>query len=458
MNVLCGYNVNIDSIYRISGAEVSELLETFEETEILKKIEKLPEKILSKSDFVAGLAYCMKNGCGAEWLVLEQSVFEFLKNRYFEKSLVRMGGNAGIMANALSQLGVSRVIPNIAMPSKIQLSLFSGNAIYFPASEENCAEKNDFTENKYVVSSIQDPIHFVFDFSRGDTFLLCGTEVLVPRENRFIATSDHLNLRLYVNPAFEKYALEHACELDGAIISGFHLLLESYPDGSNYKTILEERLYQIKRWKGENEKLQIHLELGHFASKKIAASVFQEFAAFSDSIGMNEDELVTLGHFHGVPGEKISRMEAGAVGNAAYRLASQHGLKKIIIHTREFTLTAFKPNFNSILQEMARRKLEAMKFGINCAGVYAASGRLEGREFVEKEASKLQESSIGKKQLESFLQVFNGQALGQGAYAFNGEYIICMLPTLLSKFPVTTVGLGDTLTAGIFLRELELDV
>jgi ADP-dependent phosphofructokinase/glucokinase len=33
-----------------------------------------------------------------------------------------------------------------------------------------------------------------------------------------------------------------------------------------------------------------------------------------------------------------------------------------------------------------------------------------------------------------------------------------MLPTLLSKSPVTMVGLGDTLTAGIFLRELELDV
>ena len=26
MNILCGYNVNIDSVYRISGAEISELL------------------------------------------------------------------------------------------------------------------------------------------------------------------------------------------------------------------------------------------------------------------------------------------------------------------------------------------------------------------------------------------------------------------------------------------------
>lgn len=488
MNILCGYNVNIDSVYRISGFEISELLNNFERSEILEKIENPPGKILSESDFVAGLAYCMINGCGAEWLVLERTVFEFLKNRYFEKSLVRMGGNAGIMANALSQLGASRVIPNIAVPSKIQLSLFSGRSIYFPGLATERKEKskvkpeeNDFEEiksekNIHNGSCSQDPIHFVFDFSEGVTFSLYGTEITVPRENRFIATCDHLNLRLYVNPAFEKYALEHAYEIDGALISGFHLLLENYPDGSNYKTILENALYQLKSWKAENDNLQIHLEFGHFANKEIASSVFLKFAAISDSIGMNEDELVTFRHFHGVPGEEIILMEAEAVGNAAYRLALRYGLKKVVIHTREFVLTVFKQvsgttdfrvlreleelnNFESFsLQKIAGRKLEALKFGISCAGAYAASGKLEGREFVAKEASKLQESTIGRQQLELFLSAFNGQALGQGAYAFNGEYIICMLPTLLSKNPITTVGLGDTITAGIFLRELELDV
>lgn len=525
MNILCGYNVNIDSVYRVSGIEISELLENFERTEILEKIENPPGKILSESDFVSGLAYCMINGCGAEWLVLERAVFKFLKNRYFEKSLVRMGGNAGIMANALSQLGASRVIPNVAVPSKIQHSLFSGKSIYFPGSITERKEKSkleseeidlktdfeetDYEEKKHPVSSSEDPIHFVFDFSKGDIFSLYGTEIMVPRENRFIAACDNLNLRLYVNPAFEKYALEHASEINGALISGFHLLLENYSDGSSYKTILENTLCQLKRWKAENDKLRIHLEFGHFASKEIASSVFLEFAAISDSIGMNEDELATLRHFHGVPGEEIILMEAEAVGNAAYRLALLYGLKKVVIHTREFVLTTFKPNFelnsksvselnsksvselnseltsklNSkpasegsadfrafrelgelndfeslSLQKIAGRKLEALRFGVSCAGAYAASGKLEGRKFVEEEASKLQESAIGRKQLELFLKAFNGQALGQGAYAFNGEYIICMLPTLLSKNPITTVGLGDTITAGIFLRELELDV
>ena len=434
MNILCGYNVNIDSVYRISGAEISELLETFEEAEILDKIENPPGKIFSESDFVAGLAYCMENGCGAEWLVFEQSVFEFLKSRYFGKSLVRMGGNAGIMANALSQLGASRVIPNVAVPSKTQLSLFSKKAIYFPEAPTQIMEnaRKETEENKGAFSSSQEPIHFVFDFSEGETFSLYGTEVRVPRENRFIATCDHLNLRLFVNPAFEQYALQHACDLDGILISGFHLLLENYLNGRTYKTILDDTLSQLKSWKTRNNKLQIHLEFGHFASKEIANSVFLKFAKLSDSLGMNEDELAMLYNLHGVPGEGLLHMEADAISNAAFRLVSRHGLKKLMIHTREFVLAVFNTDFNfnstldsefemdesksSILQKAAGEKLEALKFGVRCAGAYAASGRLEGRKFVEEEASKLQESLFGRKQIDAFLKAFNGKTVGQGAY------------------------------------------
>lgn len=486
MNILCGYNVNIDSVYRISGAEISELLNTFESAEILDKIANPPGKIFSESDFVAGLTYCMKNGCGAEWLVFEQSVFEFLKSRYFGKSLVRMGGNAGIMANALSQLGASRVIPNVAVPSETQLSLFSKKAINLPDTlmllEENAGTTPG--KNKPAASGSQEPIHFVFDFSEGETFSLYGTEVRIPRENRFIATCDHLNLRLFVNPAFEQYALQHACEIDGVLISGFHLLLEDYPDGSTYQTILDDVLSQLRSWRARNDKLQIHLEFGHFASKEIANSVFLKFAYLSDSLGMNEDELAMLYNLHGVPGEGLLHMEADAVADAAFRLASRQGLKELMIHTREFVLAVFKtdlkldskpgpeskpeselssepgsrPEAEPELQRAAAEKLEALEFGVRCAGVYAASGKLEGREFVEEEAPNLQESTFGRKQIESFLKVSNGKTFGQGAYAFREDYVICMLPTLLSRSPVTTVGLGDTLTAATFLRGLELDV
>ena len=77
---------------------------------------------------------------------------------------------------------------------------------------------------------------------------------------------------------------------------------------------------------------------------------------------------------------------------------------------------------------------------------------------MEKEVPELQESKPGREELDRFLQAFGGEVSGNGAFTFRGGYMLCMLPTLLSKSPVTTVGLGDTLTAATFLRRLELDV
>ena len=349
---------------------------------------------------------------------------------------------------------------------------------------ESEKQPNFSSRNKESKESLQDPIHFVFDFSKGDTFSLYGTEVKVPRENRFIATCDHLNFKLFVNPAFEKYALEHIREIDGALISGFHLLLENSTDsdGSGYEAILEKTLVQLRSWKAKNEKLQIHIEFGHFSSKKLANSVLQKFAGISDSIGMNEDELSMFQEIHGVSREQVLQMNIELLGSAALKLASNYKLKKLLIHTREFILTIFKldsyqnlesdvklgtdsglndPKLNlqePDLQNIAGKRLEAIEFGIKCAGLYAASGRLESGDLAAIGDLELQESDFGKKQLELFVKTFNGKTFEKGAYALKEKHLLCMMPTLLSPSPITTVGLGDTLTAGIFLRGLELDV
>jgi len=481
MKILCGYNVNIDSVYRMSGAELSELLESFESSEILDKINSPPGRIDSVSDFAAGLAYCMKNGCGAEWLVFNPSVFEFLKGRYFERSLVRMGGNAGIMANTLSELGASLVVPNVAVPSKTQLSLFSRKSVYFPGSSSAKEPGGDAVMNKVGTPAPgQDPIHFVFDFSEGEGFSIYGEQFTVPRENRFIATCDQLNFRLFINPDFDSYALQHAGEMDGALISGFHLMLEEYPDGGSYLEIVEKTLSCVLAWKAGNERLRVHLEFGHFASRKLACTVFSKFAGVVDSLGMNEDELASFHELHGIPVEALLRMDSEAVGKAASCLASLHGLRKIVVHTREFVLAAVRwdesescacgcPEGPGLKNEpeLSRKpffsrevenELKALEFGVKSAGTYAASGSLDGRDFVEKGTSGLQESEPGRKELARFLEAFGGESSGNGAFAFRGGYMLCMLPTLLSKSPVTTVGLGDTLTAATFLRRLELDV
>ncbi|MDF1534063.1 MAG: ADP-dependent glucokinase/phosphofructokinase [Methanosarcinaceae archaeon] len=438
MKILCGYNVNIDSVYSISGTEVSNLLSSQDISEITAKIKSPPNVVNSISDFVTGLVLCMQSGTGAEWLIHEKSVFDILKNLFFDRSIIRMGGNAGIMANVMSEMGADLVVPNVVMPSMTQVSLFSKKSIMLPHSEKTISECTD------------ELVHFVFDFKKGETFLLDGTTVTVPRENRLIATYDSANIELAVNPDFEAYALNHISEIDGVLLSGFHMLVDTYPDGSTYVEKLNRAVEQIKSWRRLNSSLKIHAELGHFLNRDIAYSVFSQLAQHVDCIGMNEDELTMLYKVHDVSANNILQMHACSIIDATILCALEFGVKRMKIHTREFVLSVCAANLADPSLE-----LEAMGFGVKCAATFAATGKLNSRKFVEEEASTLDESVFGKGQVHETLE-YIGKKSDSGMVSEYMEYVICILPTILCDNPIATVGLGDTFSSATFLRELEL--
>ncbi len=439
MKILCGYNVNIDSVYSISGEEVSDLLSSQDISEITAKVKAPPNAVNSVSDFVAGLVLCMQSGIGAEWLIHEKSVFDFLKKRFFDRSIIRMGGNAGIMANVLSEMGADLVVPNVVTPSMTQVALFSKKSVMLPQS------------NEPVSKCLDELVHFVFDFKKGETFLLDDTTVTVPRENRFIATYDSANIELAVSPDFENYAFEHINEMDGVLLSGFHMLMDTYPDGSTYVEKLNRAVEQVKGWKRLNNRLRTHAEFGHFLNRDIAYSVFSKLAQHVDCIGMNEDELAMLSDMHGVPASSILQMNACSIVDAMIRCASEFGVKRMIIHTREFVLSVCESDIADPSLE-----LEAMGFGVKCAATFAATGKLESREFVGAEASALDESVFGKEQVQEVLEHIRGKQYGSGVVDEYGGYMVCILPTILCENPIATVGLGDTFSSATFLRELEL--
>ncbi|MGP8321094.1 MAG: ADP-dependent glucokinase/phosphofructokinase [Methanosarcinaceae archaeon] len=463
MKILCGYNVNIDSVYSISGDEVSGLIRSQDTAEINAKIQNPPNEVNSVSDFVAGLVLCMQNGSGAEWLIHEKHAFDFLKKRFFDRSIIRMGGNAGIMANVMSEMGAELVIPNVVRPSVTQMSLFSKRSIMLPQSREPASECFD------------ELVHFVFDFKKGETFLLDdtknrpkskskiknntenntknNTKITVPRENRFIATYDSANIELAVNPDFETYALEHIKEMDGVLLSGFHMLPDTYPDGSKYVEKIDRAVEQVKIWRKLNSKLRIHAEFGHFLNSDIAYSVFSKLADHVDCIGMNEDELAMLSGVHGVPAQCILQMDACSVIDAAIRCASDFGTRRLMIHTREFVLSVCAANI-AIADPVT--EFEVMGFGVKCAAAFASSGKLVNREFVEAESSTLNESIFGKGQMREVLDHICGKQYGSGVAGEYRGYMFFILPTIICDDPVTTVGLGDTFSSATFLRELEL--
>lgn len=442
MKILCAYNANIDALYSITGPEIAAMITCEDASEVMEKINTPPGVINSMSDFLAGLLLCMKDGTGAEWLIHEPEVFKSLKDQFLYRSKLRMGGNMGIMANVLSEMGAELVIPNVVKPTERQLSFFSKKAIFIPGSD-SCS--------KEASCESDEPIHFVFDFKKGEHVQCGDIGFTVPRENRFIATYDIMNISLFVNPSFEEYAIRHVAEMDGLLLSGFHMMIETYPDGSTFMDKLGKVLEQLEKWCSINNDLSIHLEFGHFTNKNMALHVFSCLSSIVGSIGMNEDELAMLTSMHEVKAAKILQMDVFSIIEAAKRSLLVTGLRKMIVHTREYVLSIYRQaEFDEDSQ------IEAMSFGVTCAGIFASTGQLHDRDKLDSLSSNLKESEFGRAQTERFIDATSAVHFGRGAAGIYDGYQVCIMPTLLSDNPISTVGLGDTVTASMFLRELEL--
>jgi ADP-dependent phosphofructokinase/glucokinase len=448
MNILCAYNANIDAIYKVEGPQISLFASNYEE-EIAAGLKCLPGSISSIPDFFSGLFSCMQHGTGAEWMILDKGVYQWIRSNFLDGSFLRMGGNMGIMANVLSELGASRVIPNVPNPSPLQMSFFSDRAIFIPY-EGNLKKSSHLSEDDPSASA-SELIHFVFNFRKGDSFILEGEETKVPRENRFIATYDPLNFELYADEHFSRYALDNVISMDGALIAGYHLLRKVYTDGSGYADKLRRSLEQLSSWKAGNSKLQIHAELGHFASVNIASDVFSGLAPIADSIGLNEDELAAFADIYKIDSSGVLEMDAMSVIRTAASLCDLFGIRRILVHTREFVVSVSRTPVPSSL-----KTFEALQFGIRCAAAFACTGKLADRNTLVAVSSEIEESDYGRMQIAGLEKEIPVVYRENGVIAEYRNYSVCAVPTRLCSQPVSTVGLGDTVSSAIFLRELEL--
>lgn len=440
MKVLCGYNANIDAVYTISGSEVEALLESSDIQLVEEKLQNPPGVIYEFEDLLAGLIFYMKTGQGGEWFVHSPEVLDFLKERFLPDSDIRMGGNMGIMSNVIAALGADLIVPNIVYLSEAHKNLFLKESILFPEDSKSL----DNPENE--------PVHFVFDFRKGDSFSFNGKQIEIPRENRFIATFDDVNAKLEISPFFREYSNEHIMEMNGAIVSGFHMLQPSYSDGSFFDDKLKPVLSQIESWKKANKSMPVHAELGHFVSVEIELEVFTHLAGIVDSIGMNEDELADLMAKIDSPIPGIREMNMAALLKAACRcMDASAGLSTMIVHTRDIVLSVSRD------ENQALSCIDSLDFGVRTAGAFASTGKLESRKFVKQVSDSLKRSEYGIQELHEVSALIGGVKESAGIRGTCGAYEVCAIPTLIAENPVVTVGLGDTFSAASFLRFLELN-
>ncbi len=421
MRVLCLYNVNLDAVHTLDGGRLSQLI--LEEG--FRTRPDMPETIKSAEDFLSALLACMDRGIGAELMVESSDVAEFIE-RSFDWSC-RMGGNAGNMANVLGQLG-AEVVVNVPSLTPEQASFFhpgarvplvkNGKMILVPPAEA-AEEREDLT-------------HFVLQFEEGTKVETDRGAIISPRENRFIATFDPLNTRLHLDPGIDTYCKYHLDDLDGILVSGFHLAPFQSPEGRGYRDVLEDKIEMINRWKRSRPVLYVHVELGDFQDAEIMRYLIGNLRV--DSLGMNEDELGAI--------EDIGQGWRGLL-KATARLWSRHKVRRVCVHTREFSISVSDGHIRP------EDEIDALTYGADVAAALVATGEVMKRPKIEG----LKVSAIGSAAADDLSR--EETRWGRGAYAIHDDQTICLVPSLICERPKVTVGIGDAMTAAAYYREVE---
>ena len=204
MKIICAYTVNLDAVYNVNGLELAKL------SGDLKPENQ--EKITRLEDLLSALLFCMKEGSGDELPIEREEVAGIIEGSF--RWEYRLGGNAGIMAGVLATLGAEPVLNASAIGRRMAGMLHPGIRIPFSGS---------LKEPLQAVGD-KEMIHFVFQFTEGQTVMTSGGPIVSSKANRLIATFDPLNSRLFSSPDFDAYCQENIKDFDGAIVSGFHLV------------------------------------------------------------------------------------------------------------------------------------------------------------------------------------------------------------------------------------------
>jgi len=438
MKIICAYPVNLDAVYDFGEERVSRFIQSADPSGIKSE---LKGSIRSREDLISSLLYCIQQGSGAEILVESRQLAEEIEASF--PWSFRLGGNAGIMANLLAELGARPILNAPALEPRLAALLHPGVGI--PVSgrlmqPSLAAERPDLSS---------EVLHFVFQFKESDRIPSPQGPISAAKDNRFIATYDPVNTRMVSNQDFDAYCQDHIQEIDGAILSGFHLAPRD-----RYREIFPPRIEQIRSWKEANPNIFIHVEMGSFQSQKIARH-FLRLLEKADSLGLNEDELETATAEYSAIGSspvsstvlstarpKMSQWQERVQKAAGLR---EHlGIFRVSVHTRDYIL--------SIMEEgkiTAKEELLSLQKGADAAAALAATGSAKGMPPEEINPRGLEAKR------EFCRQGAEAAGVGRGAFHKRDGLVVSVMPSLLAREPRITVGLGDTATAATFYKELQ---
>lgn len=364
-----------------------------------------------------------------------------------------LGGQAGIIANQMAALQAKSVVYT-SLLSPQQAQLFDRTVLTPVVSDgqlELVPVRQAARTNEHV------KVNWIFEYGKGVDFRFGNRIITTPRANRVIMATRPKDAVMAFGDGFDKHLPALGEKVDVAFMAGYHY---AAPEGNgdrdfaSYMAYTKHSLWQFAR---RNPYLRIHYEYVPAKHEDLEPTVLRTVNEMMNSFGINENEIRRVLCQLGYPAlaDSIEECErAFTLYEGALALLRELQVDRIHVHNLGYYVLVLRKPYPVSMQDVLDASLYA-------STVNATKARRGGYPSVASlvETVEMPLSEVGYAQLDSFANEVREQAhqVAEGIWDFDDHYAV-VVPAHVCANPVSTVGMGDTISSVSYAMEVQSSI
>lgn len=450
---LSGFNTNIDKVTHVKAENIQTLMAGIDESDLRSTDASELEELHSRVDFAAALKECMSEGKSRYYVLRDHSVLPWI-NEVFSDHTRKMGGQAGIIANQMDYLGADS-IAYTPLLSEEQAEMFT-DGVRTPILRNGYL---DYRPVQYAAEPEDDrKVNWVLEFSEGETVQFGSETVETPRANRLIISTRPEGLVMEFPDWLRPHLGELGDHVGAAFMAGYHYVRPTMPDGRSFNDYMQDTLRDLILLKQKNPFLPVHFEYVPMKFPELQRAMLSQITHEIASLGINETEITEVLRAYEA-NEYADAIEENESAYTLYRacvvLLRKFGLMRVQLHNLGYHVMVLRKPYPTSPSEVR----QACLFGASVNAMKATHGGYVRRDELP-EAAKMPLSDRGFEQLQRFPEEAEDLPVEED-FVESGilnmpDHFAVIVPAQVVEDPITTVGMGDTISSSTYAAEIHV--
>jgi ADP-dependent phosphofructokinase/glucokinase len=427
------YNANVDAIVRVD--------EDLERALDPPATDDSHERLDSIAELSAVLAETMESGHGNEYPMSDELAAQLLE--VIEPDQQGLGGQAGLMSNALSILGAEPVFWTYMLSDRQRATFDRPEWVRYPVKDGDDVALVPLTE---APVADQTKVNFIFEFNEGTRF----HGATATDDTRLIAAMRPERFNLDIGDLDE--VVDRLGErVECASLSGYHSLKRAYEDGSGFEEGIQRGKRTLRRLRADHD-ITVQMEYGVTHYDELRRLIREEIVPLTDLVGTDGRELDVLVEDLDVTPETSATTGGPEPADVSPAVARYHELSGVLeeldvsavrLHATDYFITVF----DDYLPPAAVRR--GFEFAAVVAAAKASQSRLREADRV-RAGLEFPPSEDGLAAVAALADEVGAEPDESGS--LTTDHVVAV-PNRVVPNPQGTVGIGDVVAASCFAVE-----